>query len=189
MGLQEAPVPLGGGALEVDIHMSPLVAVEGVTENLATGEALPNVEVEVRPYVSDEPRFLFADALTQTTTSGAAGEFIVSLVPGKWAFKGRKAGFCPVPGGEVMVPESGEPELIYAPGSKPIVRLCPEAILYGTVFQPSGLPAPGAMVTLDRTDVTCLADSEGGYANRVGKAARRTRVQCPTSQVCERGRA
>ncbi|MDP2897187.1 MAG: sigma-70 family RNA polymerase sigma factor [bacterium] len=164
MGLQEAPVPLGGGALEVDIHMSPLVAVEGVTENLATGEALPNVEVEVRPYVSDETRFLFADALTQTTTSGAAGEFIVSLVPGKWAFKGRKAGFCPVPGGEVMVPESGEPELIYAPGSKPIVRLCPEAILYGTVFQPSGLPAPGAMVTLDKTDVTCLADSEGRYA-------------------------
>ncbi|MDP2895326.1 MAG: carboxypeptidase-like regulatory domain-containing protein [bacterium] len=175
MGIQEAPVPLDGGGFEVDVHLEPLWNVEGTTRNGATQEPLPGAEVLAKPAEikgrEDSVR-LFRDALTQTTTSGAQGKFTLKLVSGRWQLGAEAQGFSPIPyyaNYPVRVSEEGE----ITPSDIDIVlELCPHAALYGTVYQSSGQPAPGAKVTIHSevwykkvpgSEIICLADDDGRY--------------------------
>jgi len=162
LGMQEAPVPLEGESREVDIHLETPIDVNGVTMNTATGQSLPGIEVLAKPQPGEGAKFLFANALTQRTTSDQEGKFVLKLLPGHWSLIGQAAGFSAMLKSnrgrfnDVAVLESGEID-----PSKIVVELCPHAVLHGTVFASSGKPAPEAKVTV------CSPESYGSNLRRV----------------------
>ena len=89
LGLQEAPLPLDGDSLEVDIHLEIPLTLGGVTVDAATGKRLAGIEVSAQPAPKDGTRFLFADALTQVgppmKTGNSRSKFITGsgVSPGK----------------------------------------------------------------------------------------------------------
>jgi len=144
LGMREAPLPLDGGSLEVDLHLDTPVGVEGTTINAATGEPLGGVGVLARPSPGEGSRFLFADALAQTTTSGEDGNFRLNLLAGSWRLTGEAPGFTAIPRSGVFLSENGAVR-----PCEIVVKLFPHAALYGTVFNSSGEPAPQAKVTAE----------------------------------------
>ncbi len=154
MGLQEAPVPLEGGSLEIDVHLQSPISVEGRAVNVVTRQPLPGVEIVARPrFSSSGTRFLFRDALTRTAESGEDGTFTLVLLPGVWEYYGRSRGFTAVdPPGSLSISESAR---------RMLCRLCPNAALHGRVFRSSGEFASGAKVTV--SGIEYYADEKGEY--------------------------
>ena len=163
LGMQEAPLPFEGGALEVDIHLDTPFGMEGVTRNAETQAPLRGVKVQAAPVPAEGSRYLFAQALAQETTSGEEGKFTLKLPPGAWDLTVEAEGFASVPLvgkaklDHLLVHESGDSR-----PSNPVLDLVPCAALHGTVFQSSGEPAPGARLT-DLQGKVYWADKQGKY--------------------------
>ena len=163
MAMQEAPLPLEGESLEVDIHLDAPRPVEGTTIDAATRKPLCGVEVQAYPDPDESSRFLFSWFLTQIATSDEDGKFTLTLPPGRWLVAGEAQGFSPITVKKsgrfsVVVSDSGEVE-----PPEVVVQLCPHAVLHGTVFASSGAPAPQAEVTI-QSDMVYRADENGRYS-------------------------
>jgi hypothetical protein len=157
MGLQEAPLPLDGGRLEIDVHLQSPTRIEGTTVNVVTQQPLPGVEIVTLPRSSI--RRLFRDALTQRAVSDGEGKFTLQLLPGYWQYFEEAAGFASLghPGtGRIRVLDNGESE-----PSELRLCFCPAASLHGTVFRSSGEFTSGAKVTVD--GIEYYADEKGEY--------------------------
>ncbi len=155
MGLQEAPVPLDGGGLEIDVHLESPTRIDGTTVNVVTRQPLAGVEIvaDARSGI----RRLFRDALGQTAISDQDGKFTLLLLPGYWEYLEYMPGFASMgSGGRINVSESGQSE-----PSELRLYFCPAASLHGRIFRSSGEFAAGAKVAV--SDVEYHADEKGEY--------------------------
>ena len=156
MAMEEAPVPLDGGGLEIDVHLQSPTRVEGIAVNIVTEQSLPGVQIVARARASGI-RHLFGDALAQTAISDQDGRFTLFLLPAYWDYSEYVPGFASMrSGGGVKVSYSGESE-----PSELRLYFCPAAPLHGRIFRSSGEFAPGAKVTAGVIEY--YADEKGQY--------------------------
>jgi len=157
MGLHEAPVPLDGGGLEIDVHLQSPTRIEGTTLNVVTQQRLPGVEIVTRPGLGSGVLYLFRDALTQRAISDHDGKFTLFLLRGYWEYFEYVPGFASMrSGGRIKVSDSGQSE-----PSELRLYFCPAASLHGRIFPSSGEFASGAKVTVG--GIEYYADEKGQY--------------------------
>ncbi len=170
----ELPLEPGEQPVRVELGILPSTEVSGWVIDVEGDIPIPEARVEIEPGFRFGDAFmrLFASRLTREVSTAEDGSFAVLLSPDRWHLSPIAEGYAiwwdeeneESGSASVTVSETGPQDAVVLKMKKlDLVGVQ----FYGTVYLPSGEPAPGATVVVGRSPVASLwrstTDSFGRY--------------------------